>query len=125
MEVITILGVILVCIVILIAFVLVAFGYIYVLKSKLAKNKEKKAYETMLLNPCDSTVKQYIPIFLNSQYNLKIGLGGVYFNTEKQIMEDKLRQAQGYKVIVKNPNVSDSIKEQLRKTLVSKGVPIQ
>lgn len=121
MEVITIFGIIFICI----CFIFAIFAYTYALKSKLAKNKEKKAYETMLLNPCDSTVKQYISIFLNSQYNLKIRLGRVYFNTEKQIMEDKLRQAQGYKVIVKNPNVSDNIKEQLRKALVSKGVPVQ
>lgn len=106
-------------------------GLIYAAFSKITKAKERKAYETMIINPSDTTVQNYIPIFLSSQHNLKIGLsvgnGGTvkYVNSEKELAEIKSRQAHGYQIIVQSPNVSDKVKEQLRRAFLSKGVPIQ
>ncbi|MBQ2664610.1 MAG: hypothetical protein IJG16_10755 [Clostridia bacterium] len=47
-----------------------------------------------------------------------------FTNSQQANIQDKLRQAQGYKKIVNSPNVSDPVKEQLRKAFIAKGVPI-
>lgn len=105
-------------------------GIKYAKEDKEIKKAEKEAYETMVLSPNDTTVSNYIEIFLKSSNRvLKIAFGpdptsNSYTNNEQEKIIDKTRQAQGYKIVIDSPNVSDQVKEQLRKAFIARGVPI-
>lgn len=114
-----------------IGWIFIAWAIIYILNNKKIKNAEKKAYENMILLPNDTTVSNYIKAFWKSSSRiLQVGPGTgpttetQYTNNQQSNIQDKLRQAQGYQRIVNSPNVSDQVKEQLRKAFIAKGVPI-
>lgn len=111
--------------------VLAVSSLIYAALSKITKAKERKAYEAMIMNPSDAAVQAYIPVFLSSQHNFKIEIGGgnggttTYINSQQELAEIKARQAHGYQIIAKSDKVSQPVKEQLRRVYLSKGVPVQ
>ncbi|MBQ7256875.1 MAG: hypothetical protein IJS60_04205 [Abditibacteriota bacterium] len=114
-----------------IGWIFIALAIIYTITNKTIKSAEKKAYETMLISPNDTTVSNYIKAFWKSSGRiLRVGPGmgtsteTEFTNSQQANIQDKLRQAQGYKKIVNSPNVSDPVKEQLRKAFIAKGVPI-
>ena len=87
-----------------------------------SKKNEMKAYENMMGFPSDNSVTSYIRAFEKS-YNYAARLiNGVYAGKS---MEDKMRQASGYKIIMESAAVSDDAKEKLKRAFIVKGVPIQ
>ena len=77
---------------------------------------EKELFRQMLLNPCDATVLAYMPA-LNQFYDTST------LKLEKADMtEHRTRQIQGFYTIYQNPNVSQSVKEQLKNCYILNGL---
>lgn len=85
-----------------------------------AVKKEQRAYENMIIAPSDSTVSQYIDAFTACHNNF---FAKTPMNSGLTL--NRLRQAQGYSEVVKNPEVSAEIKERLKTILSAKGVPVE
>lgn len=87
-----------------------------------SKKNEMRAYENMMGFPSDNSVTSYIHAFEKS-YNYAARLiSGIYAGKS---VEDKMRQASGYKIIMESTAVSDDAKEKLKRAFTIKGVPIQ
>ena len=90
------------------------------------KQKEEKLYEIMILNPSDTTVSNYIKIFLEaSDIPKTLRMSGYDSLNSGKSIENKSRQAQGYQIIMQSQNVSEEVKQQLTNAFMAKGVPIQ
>lgn len=90
------------------------------------KEKEEKLYETMILNPSDTTVSNYIKIFLEASDMPKtLRMASYDTITAGKNIENKARQAQGYQIIMQSQNVSEQVKQQLTNAFMAKGIPIQ
>ena len=84
--------------------------------------KEKKLYKKMIADPCDKTVKDYIPAF-NATYGFMSNL----FNTQMAYNHrtSMLRQAQGWEIINECTTVSAEAKEKLKRAYASQGIKVK
>ena len=79
---------------------------------------EKRSFQKMILSPCDSSVKAYIKAFkktcgpLSFVYHIYLPLS--YYSHVK-------RRASGWDAISKNPNVSETLKTELKNTFIARG----
>ena len=90
------------------------------------QQKEEKLYEIMMLNPSDTTVSNYIKVFLEASDMPKtLRLSGYDSMNAGKSIENKSRQAQGYQIIMQSQNVSEQVKQQLTNAFMAKGIPIQ
>lgn len=101
-------------------------GVIFVVKTLITyyttTKREEKVFKQMVLNPSNAVVTEYIVAFQQlhgNAYRLMSASEGV-----KQ-RDAKIRQAQGFKVVWKSPNVSEEIKMQLYNAFLTEGVSVQ
>lgn len=83
--------------------------------------REEKVFKQMVLNPSNAVVTEYIVAFRElhgNAYRLMAANEGV-----KQ-RDAKIRQAQGFNVVWKSPNVSEEIKMQLYNAFLAEGVSV-
>lgn len=77
----------------------------------------------MIQNPSDAAVYEYIPLFIAASKIPKFRAR--LDNYDAVAVNNKLRQSQGYPLIMQSPNVSDKAKEDLKKAFISRGVIVQ
>ena len=100
-------------------------GVIFVVKTLITyyttTKREEKVFKQMVLNPSNAVVTKYIVAFRElhgNAYRFMSSSEGV-----KQ-RDAKIRQAQGFKVVWKSPNVSEEIKMQLYNAFLAEGVSV-
>ena len=84
---------------------------------------EEEAFNAMLQNPSDMAVYKYIPLFLAASKVPRFRPEAN--NYDAVAVNNKLRQSQGYPIIMQSPDVSDKAKEDLKKAYISNGVIVQ
>ncbi|MBQ2896715.1 MAG: hypothetical protein IJE46_00125 [Clostridia bacterium] len=100
----------------------VIFVYgIYWVSMNSIEGKKRKA---MIINPTDETVTEYIPAFKNANSfilrNIRPGE-----NSGSLVVERKLKQIQAWEIVKESPNVSQNIKDELRKAFLQCDIPIK
>lgn len=99
---------------------IVAYGIYYLILN----NNEGRKRKAMILNPNDFTVAAYIKAFKSAKGNfilrsLRPG------NSETLYLESKMKQVQAWEIVKDSPNVSQSLKDELRKTFLKCDIPIK
>lgn len=100
--------------------VFVVYG-IYWVSMNGIEGKKRKA---MIINPTDKTVAEYISAFKNANSFLLRHLRPGE-NSGSIVVERKLKQIQAWEIIKETPNVSQNIKDELRKAFLQCDIPIK
>ncbi len=100
--------------------VIAVYG-IYWVSMNAIEGKKRKA---MLINPTDQTVAEYISALKNANtFLLRHVRPGE--NSGSIVVERKLKQIQAWEIIKETPNVSQGVKEELKKAFLQCDIPIK
>lgn len=99
---------------------IVLYGIYYLILN----NNEGRKRKAMIINTNDYTVAAYIKAFKSAKGNfilrsLRPG------NSETLYLESKMNQVQAWEIVKDSPNVSQSLKDELRKIFLKCDIPIK
>lgn len=109
--------------------VLFAAIFLFTIKNMITRQAEIKKYRALITNTNDSTVLDWLSAFkksrnLNTKSSFKINLGSNNVDNS-YLVDDKLRFIQVWEIVKDSSNISNNVKEQVKKTLLLENIPIK
>ncbi len=109
----------------------VLFGaiLIFTIRNMITRQAEIKKYNVLIADTNDATVLTWLEAFkksrnLNTKSGFRINLGSNNADYS-YLVDDKLRFIQVWEIVKDSTNISDNVKEQVKKTLLLERVPIK
>ncbi len=109
--------------------VLFIAALIFTINTIIKRNAEIKKYKLLIRNTNDTTVLEWLEAFkktrnFNTRSSFHVNLGST--NTDNSyLVDDKLRYIQVWEIVKDSSNVSENVKEQVKKTLLMESIPIK